>query len=88
MIEKIVGIFIPPACREEVLGDLREKNDGAQLFLYDALRTIPFVIVSRIRRTTDSVVLPSLQAIFTSALETTPFVGGIDVKTCHECFGR
>lgn len=57
MIEKIVGIFIPPACREEVLGDLREKNDGVQLFIYDALRTVPFVIVSRIRRSTDSVVL-------------------------------
>ncbi len=57
MIEKIVGIIIPPACREEVLGDLRERNDGVQLFIYDALRTIPFVIISRIRRTTDSVVL-------------------------------
>lgn len=57
MIERIVGIFIPPACREEVLGDLREKNDGGQLFIYDALRTVPMVIVSRIRRTTDSVVL-------------------------------
>jgi hypothetical protein len=57
VIEKIVGILIPPACREEVLGDLRERNDGVQLFIYDALRTIPMVIVSRIRRTTDSVVL-------------------------------
>jgi hypothetical protein len=53
----MIGILIPPACREEVLGDLRERNEGAQLFLYDALRTIPLVIVSRIRRTTDSVVL-------------------------------
>jgi hypothetical protein len=57
VIEKSVGIFIPPACREEVLGDLRERNEGAQLFLYDALRTVPFVILSRVRRTTDSVVL-------------------------------
>jgi hypothetical protein len=57
VIDKIAGIFIPPACREEVLGDLRERNDGVQLFIYDALRTIPLVIVSRIRRTTDSVVL-------------------------------
>lgn len=57
MIEYVVGIFIPPACREEVLGDLRERNEGAQLFLYDALRTVPMVIASRIRRTTDSVVL-------------------------------
>ena len=52
-----MGIFIPPACREEVLGDLRERNDGAQLFVYDALRTVPLVILSRVRRTADSVVL-------------------------------
>jgi hypothetical protein len=57
VIEKVVGIFIPPACREEVLGDMRERNEGVQLFIYDALRTVPFVILSRIRRTTDSVVL-------------------------------
>jgi hypothetical protein len=57
VIERAVGIFIPPACREEVLGDLRERNDGVQLFLYDALRTVPFVILSRVQRTTDSVVL-------------------------------
>jgi hypothetical protein len=57
VIDRIVGIFIPPACREEVLGDLRERNEGVQLFIYDALRTVPFAIVSRIRRTTDSVVL-------------------------------
>jgi hypothetical protein len=57
VIERIAGIFIPPAAREEVLGDLRERNDGAQLFVYDALRTVPFVIFSRIVRTTDSVVL-------------------------------
>ena len=36
---------------------MRERNEGIQLFIYDALRTVPFVIVSRIRRTTDSVVL-------------------------------
>jgi len=57
VIEKIIGILIPPACREEVLGDLRERNEGVQLFLYDALRTLPFVIFSRVRRTTDPVVL-------------------------------
>jgi hypothetical protein len=57
VIDRVFGILIPPACREEVLGDLRERNHGMQLFIYDALRTIPFVIVSRIRRTTDSVVL-------------------------------
>jgi hypothetical protein len=57
VIERAVGIFIPPACREEVLGDLRERNDGVQLLLYDALRTVPFVILSRVQRTTDSVVM-------------------------------
>ena len=52
-----MGIFIPPACREEVLGDLRERNDGFLFFFFDALRTVPFVIASRIQRTTDAVVL-------------------------------
>jgi hypothetical protein len=61
VIERLVGILIPPACREEVLGDLHERSvligGGTSLFLYEALVTIPLVIVSRVRRTTDSVVL-------------------------------
>ncbi len=56
VIEKIAGWLIPPACREEVLGDLRERSPGAKAFASDAARTIPCVIYSRIRRTTDPVI--------------------------------
>ena len=54
-VERIVGWLIPPASREEVLGDLRERC-GAN-FLGEALRVVPFVIVSRIRRTADPVMV-------------------------------
>jgi len=57
MIEKLIGVLIPPAAREEVLGDLRERcGDGARL-LREAARVIPYVVASRIRRTTDAVVV-------------------------------
>jgi hypothetical protein len=56
-IEKIVGLFIPPACREEVLGDLHERFLSTPKYIADALTTVPLVIVSRIRRTTDPVLL-------------------------------
>jgi hypothetical protein len=56
-LETIVGLFIPPACREEVLGDLSETYTGPAGYVLLALRVVPFVIVSRIRRTTDAYVL-------------------------------
>jgi len=52
-LEVLVGFFTPPACREEVLGDLHERNSTLARFCIDALRTLPLVIASRIRRTTD-----------------------------------
>jgi hypothetical protein len=57
MLESLVGLFIPPACREEVLGDLHERYTGLVRYLADALCAVPLVIVSRIRRTTDAQVL-------------------------------
>lgn len=51
-IEKWVRRLTPPANREEVLGDLAERSDSPRAYLRDALRTLPFVIGSRIRRTT------------------------------------
>lgn len=53
MIEKVVGVLLPPACREEVLGDLHERYAGRRPYLAEAVRTVPLVILSRIRRTTD-----------------------------------
>ena len=55
--EALVAVFLPPACREEVLGDLHERYRSAAQYGLDAVCTIPFVIVSRIRRTADPQVL-------------------------------
>jgi hypothetical protein len=53
IIETIAGWLIPPASREEVLGDLRQRAAGMLDYIADAARAIPCVIYSRIRRTTD-----------------------------------
>lgn len=51
-LESWVRRFTPPAHREEVLGDLAERCATPREYLREALRTLPFVIGSRIRRTT------------------------------------
>jgi len=56
-LEAIVGFFLPPACREEVLGDLHERYTGRLQYTFLAIRVVPCVIVSRIRRTADARVL-------------------------------
>jgi hypothetical protein len=56
-LEAFVGLWIPPACREEVLGDLHEKYTGPWQYIALAMSVIPFVVLSRIRRTTDIFVL-------------------------------
>lgn len=57
IMEAIIGFFIPPACREEVLGDLHERFQDRRRYILEALRTVPMVIWSRIRRTTEPGVL-------------------------------
>jgi hypothetical protein len=54
--EAFAGLLLPPACREEVLGDMRERRVSWAQYVLDATMIIPCVISSRIRRTTDSVV--------------------------------
>jgi hypothetical protein len=56
-VEAIVAVFPPPACREEVLGDLHERYISPGQYAWEALLTIPLVIISRIRRTADPQVL-------------------------------
>lgn len=56
-IERLVAILIPPACREHVAGDLRERYTATGPYIAESIVTIPFVVYSRIRRTTDSGVL-------------------------------
>jgi hypothetical protein len=55
-VEALIGLLIPPACREEVLGDLYQRYAGPRQYILDALRAVPLVILSRIRRTTDPAV--------------------------------
>lgn len=67
--EAIVAILIPPACREEVVGDLYERYVSPLHYCADALTTIPFVIASRIRRTSDpQIVLIQAFSLFLSFL--------------------
>lgn len=53
--ETLVYWLLPPACREEVLGDMRERNQSSAQYLIEATCTVPSVVYSRIRRTTDAV---------------------------------
>jgi hypothetical protein len=50
LIEDIVGLLIPPVCREHVLGDLYERYTSRNQYILDAAATLPFVIASQIRR--------------------------------------
>jgi hypothetical protein len=55
--EAIVALLLPPACREEVLGDFHERYVSPAQYVCDAIRTVPLVILSRIRRTADPQIL-------------------------------
>ena len=52
--EAIVYWLVPPPSREDVLGDMRERNETSRRYLIEASCTVPSIIYSRIRRTTDS----------------------------------
>jgi hypothetical protein len=54
--EICAGFLIPTACREEIVGDLRERYQSPARYFLEAAHIIPCVIYSRIRRTTDAVV--------------------------------
>ena len=62
LMEAVVRLLIPQACREHVLGDLCERYRSTRQYAFEALTTIPFVVASRIRRTS-SVGLLTLQVI-------------------------
>jgi len=53
LIERIAGLLIPPACREQVLGDLAERFTSTGQYLADLASLLPYVIASRIRRNWD-----------------------------------
>lgn len=55
--EGIVAMLLPPACREEIVGDLHERFTFPPQYALDALRTVPLVVLSRIRCTLDLQIL-------------------------------
>jgi len=75
--EAIVSFFLPPACREEVLGDLWERYRSPTQYAVDALFTVPAVIAARIRRTADpQLLLMHAFAWYVSFLGAARFAGG------------
>jgi hypothetical protein len=55
--EAVVAVLVPPACREEVLGDLHERFKSPWQYTADVLFTVPLVILSRMRRTAEPQIL-------------------------------
>jgi len=53
-VEDFVASLLPPACREEVLGDLWESCQSPAEYTATALAVIPRVIFSQIRRNTNA----------------------------------
>lgn len=51
LIEDIVGLLVPPAYREHVLGDWHERYTSVSRYLLDVAATLPLIITSQIRRT-------------------------------------
>jgi hypothetical protein len=49
-LERMVLLAIPPAARESVAGDLWETCRDPRQYAAEALRTVPFVILSQMRR--------------------------------------
>jgi hypothetical protein len=66
-LERLVLLAIPPAAREAVAGDLWETYRAPRQYAAEALRTVPFVIASQMRRNLN---LPALMLqgalVFTS----------------------
>jgi hypothetical protein len=57
VIESLLAFLIPAVCREHVLGDLHERFTSLRQYIGDGVRTVPYVILSRIRRVIDMRVL-------------------------------
>jgi hypothetical protein len=76
-LEALVAFFIPPACREHVLGDLCERYENPRQYIGDALHTIPLVIASRVRRTANAqMLLMEAFAVYLSFLAAAWWLGG------------
>jgi hypothetical protein len=64
LVERLVRLLVPPIEREHVMGDLSERFVSTRQYLFDALGVVPYVVASRIRRTTHIVGIAFLALIF------------------------
>jgi hypothetical protein len=77
VVEFLVGVLLPPASRESVLGDLHECYTSPAQYLRDAISTVPWVIASRIVRTTDPrLLLLEAFALYLAFVTSARFAGG------------
>jgi hypothetical protein len=54
IVEAALAILLPPQCRESVLGDLHERFVSRRQYIGNAIVTVPLVILSQVRRVTDT----------------------------------
>jgi hypothetical protein len=89
LLENLVRLLLPPACREHVLGDLQERYKSPKSYLSDALSVLGPVIISRIRRTTDfQVFAMEALALYLSFTATAWYVGQQSFLYDHAGFAR
>src|SRR5215471_10415500 len=53
VMERVARLLIPPAAREEVVGDLWERYRSPLSYASEALSVMPFLVASQIRRNTN-----------------------------------
>jgi hypothetical protein len=69
VIESLVALLVPPAAREHVLGDLRERFVNSRSYLSDAISAVPGAIAGRVLRITDwQVLVMEVSALYISFL--------------------
>lgn len=61
VLARLIGLIIPPSAREAVLGDLEERYRSPTQYASEGIRTMPYLIASRSRRTS-SIAILGLQA--------------------------
>lgn len=66
LIDRLLHFVLPSASREAVLGDLWERYDSPLQYASEGLRTVPYVVASRARRTS-SVAIVGLQLFILAA---------------------
>jgi hypothetical protein len=59
-LARLLGLLIPPPAREAVLGDLEERYRSPIQYASEGIRTMPYLIASRARRTS-SIAIVGLQ---------------------------